>query len=234
MEPSTFEIHLRDADELRLAWLDGLDDGGLFLPGDFSVSAGSPVLLRVIIDRPAPTTTLLAGIVAWRRLPTRQLGEPRRSGINLRAGIGVSFAPSMRVRALFLDRLGRGSAGESRTALRYPVDLPGDLSARSSERATGARIVDVSLRGTRVALATSAFLDVGSAIELHVAVASSGEFSRWPLHGHVAWIERSSGQQLGVRLDLATSEERLIWAKIVTRARESLEAHPIRITRLVG
>lgn len=229
----TFEIRLRDADELKLAWLDGLDDGGLFLPGNFPITAGASVVLRVTIERPMPTTTLLAGTVAWRRLPQRESAE-RTSSVRLRAGIGVSFAPSMRPRALFLDRLGRGSAAEGRSVMRYPTELAGELSARASERATAARVVDVSVRGARVALITSAFIDVGSPIELRLAAASSGEHRRVPLHGHVAWVERSSGQQLGVRLDLSTTDERLIWAKIVTRARESLEHQPIRIERLVG
>jgi Tfp pilus assembly protein PilZ len=241
MQPRTIEIRVRDAGELRVAWLDGLSDGGVFLPGNFSVGAGTPVLLRVVVERPTPTTTLLIGSVVWRRLPQREpvMGQ---SSITLRAGIGISLAPSMRARALFLDRLARGSAGEARGALRYPTDLPGELTVRTDERATAARVLDVSVRGARVSLSSQAFVQAGSAIEARIAVATSGEFARMPLRGRVAWIgersdaaiNRNSSQQVGVRLDLSTTDERLIWAKIVTRAREALEEQPIRVEKLTG
>lgn len=233
MQAQTIELRVRSADELRVAWLDGLQDGGIFLPGAFAISAGAPVLLRVLVEEPTPTTTVLAGTIVWRRLPQR---EPvaGHSSITLRAGIGVSLATAMRPRALFLDRLARGSAAEGRSALRYPTEIPGELTARETERATTAVVVDVSVRGARMMLASPAFLAMGCTIEARIAVPRSGEFPRMPLRGRVAWVDRGSGQHVGLRLDLGSTEERLIWAKIVTRARESLEDHPIRVERLTG
>lgn len=233
MRTRTVEIRLRDADELRMAWLDGLQEGGVFVPGAFAIGAGAPVILRVMIEKPVATTTVLMGSVVWRRLPQR---EPAfgSSSITLRAGIGVAFAPSMRGRALFLERIARGAASEDRGAIRYPTDLAGEVSARTSEKAFSARMLDVSVRGARLHLAAPAFLEAGGAIEIRIAHAVSGELSRAPLTGRVAWLDRPTGQHVGVRLDLSSTEERLIWAKIVTRARESLEEQPIRVDRLVG
>lgn len=233
MAPTTIEIALGDAAELRNAWLDGYQNGGMFVPGTFAVPAGAAVLVRVRVERPRPTTTVLLGTVVWRRLPQRDpvIGS---SSISLRAGIGVSFAAAMQNRVLFLDRLARGTATESRGAARYPTELLGELSPRNSERPIEARVLDVALRGARVSLSDAAFLDAGAAIELRVAVPRSGEMARAPLHGRVAWVDRASGKQVGVKLELATTDERLVWAKIVTRAREELEANPIRVDRRVG
>jgi Tfp pilus assembly protein PilZ len=228
MDPTTIEISLGDAGELRDAWLDGFQNGGMFIAGTFAIAAGAAVLVRVQVERPSPTNTLLLGTVIWRRLPQR---EPAvgLSSITLRAGIGISFAPAMQGRVLFLDRLARGTTNESRTATRYPTQLLGELVAREGERPVEARLLDVSVRGACVSLAHGAFLDPGAAIEMRVAMPRSGEIVRAPLCGRVAWVNRATGQSLGVRLDLATTDERLSWAKIVTRARETLEAHPIRV-----
>ena len=238
MEPTTIEISLDHAAELRDAWLDGFQNGGMFIPGSFAIAAGAAVLVRVHVERPTPATTLLVGTVVWRRLPQKDpvVGA---SSISLRAGIGISFTPAMQNRVLFLDRLARGTVNESRAAARYPTELPGEVTARHSERPVEARVLDVAVRGARVSLPCSVVVEAGSAIEMRIAMPRSGEISRAPLRGRVAWVspaspEGASSRALGVRLDLATTEERLVWAKIITRARESLESHPIRADRQVG
>jgi len=232
MQPITIDITLGEAAELRNAWLDGFQNGGMFIPGAFAIPAGAAVLVRVHIEKPAPTTTLLLGTVIWRRLPHR---DPvvGLATVTLRAGIGISFTPAMQSRVLFLDRLARGTGSELRAAARYPTQLVGEVSARTTERPVEAKVLDVAVRGARVALSRAAFVDAGSAIELRMAMPRSGEMTRAPLSGRVAWVDRA-GQAIGVRLDLATTDERLIWAKVVTRAREELEAHPVRVERHVG
>jgi Tfp pilus assembly protein PilZ len=233
MAPTTIELSLADAGELRNAWLDGYQNGGMFIPGTFAVPAGAAVLVRVHVERPRPTATVLLGTVVWRRLPQRDpvIGA---SSVTLRAGIGISFAASMQGRVLFLDRLARGTATEGRSAARYPTELAGEVCARDSERPIDARVLDVAVRGAGISLSKPAFLDAGAAIEVRVGIPRSGEVSRAPLRGRVAWVERATGQMVGVKLDLATTDERLVWAKIVTRAREELEANPIRVERRVG
>jgi Tfp pilus assembly protein PilZ len=232
MQPTTIDIALGDAAELRNAWLDGYQNGGMFIPGTFAIAAGAPVLVRVHVERPSQTTTILLGTVIWRRLPQKD-PVARTSSITLRAGIGISFVPTMQSRVLFLDRLARGTASESRAATRYPTELPGEFAVTRGEQAVEARIVDVAVRGARVALASGTFVEPSAAIEMRIATPRSGELARAPLRGRVAWVE-TGGRSVGVRLDLATAEERLLWAKIVTRAREAIEAHPIRVERQVG
>ena len=158
------------------------------------------------------------------------------SSITLRAGIGISFTPEMASRVLFLDRLARGAANESRSSARYPTNLLGEVEARETERPVEARVLDVAVHGARVSVARGAFVDAGSAVSMRIAMPRSGEVARSPLRGRVAWVspaarEGVSSRTIGVRLELATSDERLIWAKIVTRAREELEASPIRVER---
>lgn len=245
MEPTAIEIRVQEAGELRAAWLDGFDaqggggawSGGLFVPGTFSIAAGSPVRVRIDIER-AATTTILDGVVIWRRLPPREQAVGV-SSITLRPGLGIAFSPAMRTRVLYLERLGRGSAHEARTAARYPTELRGELVVRSGERPLRARVVDVAVRGAKIVLGEQSFVAAGSTVELRVAMPKSTEIVRAPLVGRVAWIDGAPqnegvGGSLGVRLDLATTDERLHWAKIVTRAREAFEEHPIKVGRLVG
>ncbi len=59
---------------------------------------------------------------------------------------------------------------------------------------------------------------------LWVAYAPSGESSFAPLAGHLAWVDAQQPENTGIQLDLATREERLHWARIVTRARDELHA----------
>ncbi len=232
MDASTIEIRFRRAEDLRAWWLDGFEEGGLFVPGTFALSAGTPVLLRIFTELPTPSTTLLTGTVIWRRLPPR-LETPGA----LRAGVGIAFDASMRHRVLFLDRLGRGAAHDGRTALRYPTRLASEVGLREGERAQPGEILDVSPHGARVHLIRSGLADVvanGGTVKLWVAPPVSGEASFSPLAGRVAWLDRSSGDKFGLRLELATKDDRLHWAKVVTRCREAVERERQLVDRLVG
>jgi Tfp pilus assembly protein PilZ len=229
MDPSAIEIRVRDAEELRSAWLDGFEHGGIFVPGAFNLAAGLPVRVRITTERPA-ATTVVDGTIVWRRLVQRENASPAA----LRAGIGIAFAPSMRARVAFLDRLSRGAAADGRAAVRYPADLRGELLVRNGERPSPALLVDVAVRGARVILSESANVTPESAVELRIALPRSGESVRSGLVGRVAWWHRDAKTVLGVRLELATAEERLHWAKVVTRAREVFEERPIKVQKLVG
>jgi len=229
METSTIEIRLRSAEDVRAWWLDGFADGGVFVPGVFTMPAGSPILVRLLTELPAGACTVLTGTVIWRRLPTRGDGPEL-----LRPGIGVAFDPTMRNRVLFLDRLGRGTASDSRGGARYPTRLASEVAVREAERAQPAEVLDVGPRGARVITPRASFVEAGSTVRLWVAPEQSGESTFAPLTGRVAWLDRSDAETFGVRLDLATKEERLHWAKVVTRARETLERAAHLVDRRVG
>lgn len=230
MQTQTIELRLSGPEELRDLWLDNLSDGGLFVPGSFPVSAGTDVLVRVIVEKVGPeahaATTVLGGTVVWRRLPSR---DPNAAA-TLRPGVGIAFHSDMRPRALFLERISRGVTTEGRGAVRYPARMPGEVRILVEERPLSSHVVDVGVRGARLEVTEAAYCEPGQRIELSVALPRSGEVNLAPLVGHVAWrsVSREGRTSLGVRLDLETKEERLHWAKIVTRARESLDEHPLR------
>ncbi len=235
MEARTIELHLQDPEGLRDLWLDDVPEGGVFVPGVFPLSAGTDVLVRVIVDNVAGSTatTLLTATVIWRRLPPR---DPARTATSLRAGVGVAFHTEMRARAAFLERLSHGATAEGRSAVRYPARLPGELRTRAAvefgaqERPLSIVVVDVGVRGARLEVESAAFLEPKQRIELAVVLPRSGEVNLAPLVGHIAWrsVSREGQTSFGARLDLETREERLHWAKIVTRVREALEDHPLR------
>lgn len=230
MSTQTIELKLGGPEELRDLWLDNLSDGGLFVPGVFPVSAGTNVLVRVVVDKVTSdghaATTVLGGTVVWRRLPPRDA----QAHAALRPGIGVAFHPEARPRALFLERLSRGVTTEGRGAVRYPARLPGEVRILAEEKPLSTHLVDVGVRGARVEVLQPAYCEPGQRVEITVALPRSGEINLSPLVGHVAWrsVSRDGKTSLGVRLDLESKEERLHWAKIVTRAREALEEHPLR------
>ena len=235
METSTIELHLRDPEGLRDLWLDDVPDGGVFVPGVFPVSAGTDVLVRVCVDNVAgaTATTLLTATVMWRRLPPR-VGS--HAPASLRPGVGVAFHPDMRARAVFLERLSHGATAEGRSAVRYPARLPGELRTTSGaafgveDRPLSTTVLDVGVRGARIEVKNPAFWEPGQRVELAVVLPRSGEVNLSPLVGHITWrsVSREGRTSLGVRLDLESKEERLHWAKIVTRVREALEDHPLR------
>jgi hypothetical protein len=229
METSTIEIRLRRAEDIRAWWLDGFADGGVFVPGLFALSAGTPVLVRLLTELPVVGSTVLSGMVIWRRLPTRN-----ETAATLRPGIGIAFEPSMRSRVIFLDRLGRGAASDSRGGVRYPTLIASEIAVRESERAQPAEVLDVGPRGARILMPRTSFVEAGSAVRVWIAPAQSGESSFAPLSGRVAWLDRSKAETFGVRLDLANKDDRLHWAKVVTRAREAIERDSHRVDRLVG
>lgn len=219
METPTLELTVQRAEDLRAWWLDGFSDGGLFVPGVFPVAAGAQVNVRVVHEEPTTSCTLLSGTVVWRRYPPREGSHPIAS---LRPGVGVAFNPSMRKRVLFLERLSRGTASEGRRGLRYPASLPGELVVREGERGLEVRVEDVSPHGARVTVSDSSLLTRGARVRLWVAHAPSGESSFAALEGETAWVQPGTQGQAGIRLHLATANERLHWARVVTRAREAL------------
>jgi len=215
------EIRVGSPDELRGLWLDGMPFGGIFVPGAVSLSAGMPVFVHVVMEGPALASVTLTATVAWRRHPVRESIAPH---VTLRPGVGIAFDAEMRDRVLFLDRLARGDAEEKRQGIRYPATLHGELVLLDGERAIDTRVEDVGPRGARISLKIEADLVPGSPVRLWVAHAYSGENAFVPLAARIAWSDPDRPKLAGISLDLMTKEERLIWARIVTRARSMLEA----------
>lgn len=232
---SAIELRVRHAEDLRAWWLDGVADGGLFIPHVVTVAAGTPIVVRILTERPHPGSTVLRGTVIWRRLSAGAVGsvDPKMSGaFPLRPGLGIQFDPSMRSRLLFLDRLERGAAADGRSGLRYPASLVGELGVRGDERALEVSVEDVGPRGARIrAPNPSLFAGAagGGTVRLWLASGTSGTSSFASLAGRVAWVDKALGQTAGVRLELGTKEDRLHWARVFSRCREDFERRFISV-----
>jgi Tfp pilus assembly protein PilZ len=231
VEATGIEVRVGTPDDLRALWLDGFADGGIFVPGAISLSAGMPVFVHLVVEGAPTGSVMLTGTVAWRRHPVRESTPP---SVVLRAGVGIAFDRDTRERALFLDRLARGTSRELRGGIRYPAALHGELVLLDGERAIDTRIEDVGPRGARIAVKAAADLSPGSPIRLWVAHAHSGENAFVPLAARVIWNDADHPKVAGVQLDLTTKEERLIWARIVTRARDALESRLVPQERVTG
>ena len=242
-EVSAIELRVRTAEDLRTWWLDGFPDGGLFVPGPSGLPAGSQVDVRIFTELPTTGSTVLSGIVAWRRLsagsilsanPPESIGQGSRGSHELRPGIGIAFDASMRNRLLFLDRLGRGTAHDGRAGVRYPARLVGELAVRGGERALSIEVDDVGPRGARVLLSGDGFIGAGTPVRLWLAADSSGASSFAALAGNVAWVGRGAEGPLGVRLELENKEDRLHWARVFNGCRAGFERRYVAVDRLVG
>jgi hypothetical protein len=220
VQPSSIEVHLRDARELRELWLDGFENGGVFVEGTFLFTAGTPIRLRVTVDSPA-ASTVLDGTVVYRRAAR----GTATSGAH-KPGIGIAFAKTLRPSIEFLSRVAKQAASDGRAHVRYPTDVEVELSTRVGEMAP-ARLVDVGVSGARVAARVPTELVTDRLVEFRAASAPSAASTS--LFGRVVW---SSADALGVRLVFGTTEERVHWAKLVTRARTT-ELLSARVSRVV-
>jgi hypothetical protein len=153
----------------------------------------------------------MTGMVVWRRLPPKGLGLP--------AGIGVLFDESMRARTHFLRTLAAGATADGRRSLRYPLEESCELVIPCSQNACNAKLLDVAVWGARIKLQQSASLNKLEPVQLRIG--SPSRPISLPLAGSVAWFDRRVWS-VGIRLALATSEERLQWSRIVNTARSHL------------
>jgi hypothetical protein len=242
VDVAAIDLRVQSAQHFRALWLDGLPDGGVFVPGLVGLAAATPVVLRVIVDEPKPSTTFLRGSVAWRRLQAGAAGgDLSSSSVLLRPGSGVAFEAAMRPRLIFLERLERGAANDGRSGSRYPTRLSGELMVRDGERALQIRVDDIGTHGARVRLPTKAYVIKDTAVRLWLAWNSSGASSFAPLPGRVMWVDRVErdgdrvgGEDLGVQLDLGSKEDRLHWARVFRGCQQDYERHATPSERRVG
>jgi hypothetical protein len=228
---TAIELRVQHPEDLRNYFLDGLLNGGLFVPGIFALPAGSPVVVHVFHELPTPGSTILTGIIVWRRMMAGAQGAASSTSgtFPLRPGVGVEFDPAMRTRLLFLDRLERGTTRDGRTGVRYPAQLRGELSLRGDERALEVAVDDVGPRGVRVLLPATSVLSSAAAVRLWLTSPESGASSFAALAGHVAWVDKAHGDRAGLHLELGSREDRLHWARVFNRCREDFEGRFVRV-----
>ncbi len=232
------ELRVREPADLRAWWLDGYAAGGLFVPGTIELSAGSTVVVRVVIERSggdgratAGSTNVL-GTVVFRRHAAGSAAPPGAAHLPLRPGVGVAFEPSVRARVVHLERLSRGAINEARASARYAVELPAHVALRDGEQPSRAVLDEIGARGARVTVPSGAIAVVSSRVVIAIHDPDVG-VSR-ALGGRVAWTDRAASNVFGVALELETREDRAAWARVVTRAREAMERRRVSLDRLVA
>jgi hypothetical protein len=229
LDSTFFELRVADAASLQEWWLGGLPHGGIFVPGDFELFAGAPVLLCVVIDGQPVGSTLIQGTVIQRRTSLGASAPPpamRRENL-LRPGIGVAFDEGTEARVAYLLERSKGHARESRSALRWPLSIPAHVVLREGARPARVSLEDVGTRGARITLPQGMAPERQARATLAIRSAELDVTSAFL--GAVSWV---SATALGLTCALDTKEDRARWARLVTRAREAFERRRAATIRL--
>ncbi len=204
---------------LKDALLDTFSEGGIFIEGNYDVTSGSTVVVR--LEAVGLSGGLfLEGLVQWRRV------GPARTR-DMVAGLGVRVLASQRDRFVFLSRWANGTHGGSgRVDWRYPVERKVFLSTRgrTTARVLHATLKDVSEHGAM--LATPTRLMPGTTLSLEYPESDL-------VRSYCCAVVWSSETHTGVRLELDQNEERAHWHSTFEDAIASFGrqlAYPKRVT----
>jgi len=202
-------MHAIDVDfdsraSLRDALLDTFSEGGIFIEGNYDVTSGSPILVRVGVSG-LRAGSFLEGIVQWRRVGAARTPD-------MVAGLGVRMLANQRDRFAFLQRWAIGSHDASgRLDWRYPYDMKVFLSTRG--RGTGrvlhATVRDVSERGVMLAMPTK--IASGTPLAMEFARGNDAVL----LAGTLAW---SDDGRAGLVFDFEKSDDHAAWHRVVDEA----------------
>jgi Tfp pilus assembly protein PilZ len=195
---------------LAEALIQDLDAGDLFVPGHPDLGAGQRIQVMVRIDGIEPGL-LMAGTVLWRRVGR---------GPRALSGVGVRFEQTERMRFEWLRGLAL-SADEARLrfAPRYPVSIPVALIRQHETSVHTGTLVDVSEVGALLHAAAAPIQ--GQVVVLRLRDGRSGP----PVPTRVIWTA-TEGAGLGILTD--RPEVRRFWDRVVTAARQELEARLLR------
>jgi hypothetical protein len=200
---------------LREALIESFAEGGLFIEGEFGITSGSAVTVRVAAAGLA-AGLFLDGVVQWRRM------VPHGRGSGAAAGLGVRMLPNQRERYQFLHRWASGSTeGSGRAEWRYPYEKRVVVAplARQTGRVLHAILRDVSVHGAMITAPMR--LSPSSLLSLEIPLDDGPQ----GLAARVAW---ATDDRAGLRLLLERREERLAWARFFETASVAFER------RLVG
>jgi len=208
----------RDALRDSLVETDG--EMAMLVPGDFALTAGTPVLLRISPEGLDPGM-FLEGVVQLRRRRTRE-----GSDIGL-AEIEVKILPRERARFQFIQAWSAGKCeANGRRSWRFPYDSRVHLQAlgiaRTTSRLMHTATLDVSATGTRVL--TPRPLARGESVVLLTSAAGAMR----DFQGEVVW---SQDARAGVRLILDSMESRTEWAILLHRAEAAIASSEVRVLR---
>ncbi len=207
-----------DRAALREGLLDTFVEGGLFVEGNYDVTSGSRVLVRVTA-KGMRVGLFVEGVVQWRRVGVSRAPE-------LTAGLGVRLLANQNERYRFLQRWAAGaSEGSLRGTLRYPAEQRVYLSTRG--RGTGrlmhATIHDVSNGGALIAVPANIVPGTPVALEYDV------DGAHFAALGSIAWGDSS---RIGFKLDdNANPSMHAGWQRLVGQATSAYDRRVVRPRR---
>jgi hypothetical protein len=204
------EVHLSRA-ALRDGFRDAGEEGALVIPGQYDLSLGAAVDLRVGLED-EPCGVFLQAVVQSRR--------PASAGN--RGGLGVRFLRSSADAARFVAQWALGQRETAgRAQWRYPVDLPVVLvtSPRGSTRIYPCILVDASTNGARASI--SHRIEPGSEVRCEW----KGEFGSGAVATRAVWNTHGG---LGLALNPGRPEERVAWEQLIGRVRGALRERVVQ------
>jgi Tfp pilus assembly protein PilZ len=179
------EFVIKNVSEFHSTYQPSGGNGGVFCPTRSKLMVGDPVSVKIRLGRRQPPM-IVYGKVAWRR--------PGRHLLKIRAGIGVEFLPSERVKCDYLlDMANSGASVQSRRRHeRILVDLPITWRPLGSTEDLDGHLRDIGRGGAFVLSPASVPHDCQVVIEL----AAPGAQIPMAFIGRVAWTGKTGEENV--------------------------------------
>jgi Tfp pilus assembly protein PilZ len=182
---SSTEFVIKNASEFHAAYQPSGGNGGVFCPTRSKLQPGDPVSVKVRLGRRQPPMIIL-GRIAWRR--------PGRHLLKIRAGVGVEFLPSERVKCDYLlEMANSGPTMRSRRRHeRVVVDLPIVWRPLGSTFDLHGKLRDIG-RGGAFVLSPASVPDEAQVV---IELAPPGAEVPMAFIGRVAWTGRTGEENV--------------------------------------
>jgi Tfp pilus assembly protein PilZ len=182
---SSVEFVIKNVREFLTVYQPSGGNGGVFCPTRSKLQPGDPVSIKVRLGRRQPPM-ILFGRIAWRR--------PGRHLLKIRAGVGVEFLPSERVKCDYLlEQAGSGTTVHSRRRHeRVMVDLPIVWRPLGSTEDLRGKLRDIG-RGGAFVLSPASVPDESQVV---IELAPPGAEVPMAFIGRVAWTGKTGEENV--------------------------------------
>jgi Tfp pilus assembly protein PilZ len=179
------EFLIKNVREFHAAYQPSGGNGGVFCPTRSKLQTGEPVSVRVGLGRRQPPMVLF-GHVAWRR--------PGRHLLKIRAGVGIEFSPSERVKCDYLLEMATSGASvqSRRRHERVMVDLPIIWRPLGSTEDLRGKLRDIG-RGGAFVLSPASVPDESQVV---IELAPPGAEVPMAFIGRVAWTGKTGDENV--------------------------------------
>ena len=182
---SSKEFVIKNVREFLAVYQPSGGNGGVFCPTRSKLKVGEPVSVRVRLGRRQPPM-IMYGRVAWRR--------PGRHLLKIRAGIGIDFLPSDRMKCDYLLEMANSGASvqSRRRHERILVDLPITWRPLGSNDNLRCHLRDIGRGGAFVLSPASVPHDSQVVLE----IAPPGAQVPMAFTGRVAWTGKTGEENV--------------------------------------